>query len=342
MEEKSDKRILSPIPIEGEKEKEKLNIRPQKLDEFIGQNDLKASLNMMISSAKKRNDILDHILLSGPPGLGKTTIASIISREMGTDIKSTSGPVLEKPIEIASILRKLDTGDVLFIDEIHRMNKIVEEILYPAMEDFSIDIIIGEGSSTKSIKIKLKKFTLVGATTKAGLLSAPLRDRFGFVTRFNLYEVIDLVKIVERSATILGIKMTVDGSLEIANRSRGTPRIANRLLSRTRDFAVVNGYESVTKDVADGAMTLLGIDKLGLDDVDRTLLHILINDYNKGPAGVKALAASIGEEVRTIEEMYEPFLLHIGFLKRTERGRMATAKAKKHIDKVKNKFRMLR
>jgi Holliday junction DNA helicase RuvB len=324
-----EERIITPALLN--EEKEDITIRPARLDEFIGQNALKESLKIFIEASKKRGEPLDHILFSGPPGLGKTTLAHIIAHEMGTGIKATSGPVLEKPGDLAAILTTLKNGDVLFIDEIHRLNSVIEEILYPAMEDFEIDVMIGEGPSARSIKLDLEHFTLIGATTKVGLLGSPFRDRFGFISRLTLYEVGELVQVVKRSASILGIPVTQDGSVEIAKRSRGTPRIANRLLRRVRDFAMVRAGGEITRDVADNALTMLGIDKLGLDDLDRRILSVIADDFDGGPVGVKTIAISVGEEVRTIEEVYEPYLIQIGFIKRTPQGRETTPAARKHI-----------
>ncbi len=334
MEEKiiTQERIITPTSLNDEKEDiQELTIRPTRLDEFIGQHALKESLKIFIEASRKREEPLDHVLFSGPPGLGKTTLAHIIAHEMGSDIKSTSGPVLEKPGDLAAILTTLKRGDVLFIDEIHRLNSVIEEILYPAMEDFEIDVMIGEGPSARSIKLNLEHFTLIGATTRVGLLGSPFRDRFGFTSRLNLYSVEELVEVVARSASILHIPLTQDGSLEIAKRSRGTPRIANRLLRRVWDFALVRAEGKITQDVADAALTMLGIDRLGLDELDRRILSIIAQDFEGGPVGVKTIAISVGEEVRTIEEVYEPYLIQIGFIKRTPQGRETTQAAKEHI-----------
>lgn len=324
-----EERIIDPASLN--EEKEDISIRPARLDEFIGQSAIKESLKIFIEASKKRGEPLDHILFSGPPGLGKTTLANIIAREMGTGIKATSGPVLERPGDLAAMLTSLKKGDVLFIDEIHRLNHVIEEILYPAMEDFEIDVMIGEGPSARSIRLNLDHFTLIGATTKVGLLGSPFRDRFGFTARLNLYEVEELVQVVKRSALILGIQVTAEGSLEIAKRSRGTPRIANRLLRRVRDFAIVRADGKITRDVADQALAMLGIDRLGLDDLDRRILAVISEDFGGGPVGVKTLAISTGEEVRTIEEVYEPYLIQVGFIKRTPQGRETTLAAKEHI-----------
>lgn len=310
---------------------EEIPIRPASLDEFIGQTSLKEALKIFIEASKKRDEPLDHILFSGPPGLGKTTLAHIIAHEMGTDIKATSGPVLERPGDLAAMLTVLKKGEVLFIDEIHRLNHVIEEVLYPAMEDYEIDVLIGEGPSARSIKLNLEHFTLIGATTKVGLLGSPFRDRFGFTARLNLYEVEELVKVVKRSASILGIPVTPEGSLEIAKRSRGTPRIANRLLRRVRDYASVRAQGEITQEVADRALTMLGIDRLGLDDLDRRILRVIAEDFKGGPVGVKTIAISVGEETRTIEEVYEPYLIQIGFIKRTPQGRETTTAALEHI-----------
>ncbi|HEX7628635.1 MAG TPA: Holliday junction branch migration DNA helicase RuvB [Candidatus Methanoperedens sp.] len=324
-----EERIITPIS--QNEDKEELTIRPGKLDDFIGQQALKESLKIFIEASKKRGEPLDHILFSGPPGLGKTTLAHIIAHELGSNIKSTSGPVLEKPGDLAAILTALKKGDVLFIDEIHRLNSVIEEILYPAMEDYQIDVMIGEGPSARSIKLTLDRFTLIGATTKVGLLGSPFRDRFGFISRLSMYSVDELVEVVSRSASILKIPITKDGSIEIAKRSRGTPRIANRLLRRVWDYALVRAEGNVTQDVADAALTMLGIDRLGLDELDRKILGIISTDFGGGPVGAKTIAISVGEEVRTIEEVYEPYLIQIGFIKRTPQGRETTAAAKEHI-----------
>ena len=310
---------------------EEIPIRPASLNEFIGQTALKEALNIFIEASKKRDEPLDHIIFSGPPGLGKTTLAHIIAHEMGTDIKATSGPVLERPGDLAAMLTVLKKGDVLFIDEIHRMNHVIEEVLYPAMEDFEIDVMIGEGPSARSIKLNIEHFTLIGATTKIGLLGSPFRDRFGFNARLNLYEVEELKKVVKRSASILGIPVTPEGALEIAKRSRGTPRIANRLLRRVRDYASVRAGGEITQEVADRALTMLGIDRLGLEDLDRRILRVIAEDFKGGPVGVKTIAISVGEEIRTIEEVHEPYLIQIGFIKRTPQGRETTMAAGEHL-----------
>ncbi|MBR1368763.1 ATP-dependent DNA helicase RuvB [Methanocalculus chunghsingensis] len=306
-------------------------IRPGDLDEFVGQPQLKEALRIAIEAAKLRGETLDHILFSGPPGLGKTTLAQIIAREMGAAIRSTTGPVIDKPGDLAAQLTALTHGDLLFIDEIHRLNPVVEEILYPAMEDYMIDVMIGEGPGAKAIQLPLDRFTLVGATTRVGLLGSPLRDRFGMIFRLNLYEVDELLSIVKRSASILKISITEEGAWEIAQRSRGTPRIANRLLRRVRDYAMVRGDGTITQGSADAALSILGIDPLGLDDLDRRILTVVAEDFSGGPVGVRTIAISIGEEVRTIEEVYEPYLIRIGFLKRTPKGRETTDAAREHL-----------
>ena len=322
-------RIISPEPLTDEQED--ITLRPARLDAFIGQGQVKAALQIAIEAAQRRKEPIDHILFAGPPGLGKTTLAHIIAREMGAAIRTTTGPVLEKPGDIAALVTALQTGDVLFIDEIHRMNPVVEEILYPAMEDFFIDVLIGEGPSARSIKLTLEHFTLIGATTRQGLLSSPFRDRFGIIVRLNLYSPEDLIEIVTRSATILKIPITPEGAAEIARRSRGTPRIGNRLLRRVRDFAVVKGDGTITKEIARDGLSLLQIDELGLDDIDRRILSVIADDFGGGPVGAKTIAISVGEEVRTIEEVYEPYLIQIGFLKRTPQGRETTPAAKQHL-----------
>src|SRR5512136_649201 len=323
-------RIISPMPLN--EEGDDLTIRPAHLDEFVGQVQVKATLRIAIEAAKKRGEPLDHLLFSGAPGLGKTALAHIITHEMGADIRATTGPVLEKPGDIAALLTPLKRGDILFIDEIHRINPVVEEILYPAMEDFFIDVMIGEGPSARSIKLNLEHFTLIGATTKQGLLGAPFRDRFGILSRLDLYSFGELVKIVTRSASILKIAITAEGADEIARRSRGTPRIGNRLLRRVRDYAVVKGDGTITREITSQALSMMQIDELGLDELDRRILSIIARDFDGGPVGVKTIAISVGEEVRTIEDVYEPYLIQIGFLKRTPQGREVTPAAKKHLN----------
>ena len=300
------------------------SIRPEVLDEYIGQKDVKENIKIFIEAAKIRKEPLDHVLLYGPPGLGKTTLAYIIANEMGTNIKTASGPSIEKAGDLAAVLSTLEAGDVLFIDEIHRIPKFIEEILYPAMEDFTLDIIIGGEGSSKSIKIDLPPFTLVGATTRAGDLTSPLRDRFGIISKLQFYTDDELKKIVKRTARVLNTSIEDDAAMELAKRSRGTPRIANRLLKRVRDFALVTGDGTITKEITNHALERLKVDKFGLDDVDRQLLLTIIEKFNGGPVGVEAISSSIGEEVATIEDVYEPYLLQRGLLKRTNRGRVVT------------------
>jgi Holliday junction DNA helicase RuvB len=306
-------------------------VRPKTLAEYVGQEKVKGNLELFIDAARKRGEALDHVLLSGPPGLGKTTLANIVAAEMGVSIKSTSGPVIERPGDLAAILTNLEPGDVLFIDEIHRLSHVVEEILYPAMEDFQLDIIIGQGPSARTIKLDLPRFTLVGATTRAGLLSSPLRDRFGVISRLDFYTDSELAVIVARSARILGIHMEPDGALEMACRSRGTPRIANRLLRRVRDFAQVRADGVITRQVAHDALTLLEIDERGFDPMDRLIMLTIIDKFSGGPVGLDTLGAAICEESDTIEDVYEPYLIQNGFLNRTPRGRMATRAAYLHF-----------
>ena len=307
------------------------SLRPLSLDEYVGQDKVKDNLKIFIEAAKNRGEPLDHVLLYGPPGLGKTTLSHIISSEMGSQLKVTSGPAIEHAADLAAILTNLQKNDVLFIDELHRLHHSVEEILYPAMEDFSLDFIVGKGPSARNMRLKLQPFTLVGATTKAGAISSPLRDRFGIVQRLELYDEKDLAKIIKRSAGILGVEIKEDAVFEVAMRSRGTPRIANRLLKRVRDFAEVKGGGVVTLDIAREALHLMDVDDKGLDFVDRRLLETLIKTFGGGPVGVETLATSIGEEVSTVEDVYEPYLIRLGFIARTSRGRVALEGAYKHL-----------
>lgn len=330
-------RITQPIQQIEEQELD-LTLRPQGFDEFVGQEKLKENLKIFISAAKKRKEHLDHALFYGPPGLGKTTLAHIIAHEMGVDVKSTSGPVLEKAADLAGILTNLADKDILFIDEIHRLNHVVEEYLYPAMEDFTLDIMIEKGPAARSIKLPLKKFTLIGATTRAGLLTSPLRSRFGVVGRLDYYNTDDLLKIVLRSAKILNITIDKEGANEIACRSRGTPRVANRLLRRVRDFAQVKAKGKINKEISENALQMLDVDQLGLDDMDKKILETIVMKFKGGPVGISTLAVAVGEEADTIEEVYEPFLIQEGLLHRTPRGRQVTDRAYKHLEIQKEKI----
>jgi Holliday junction DNA helicase RuvB len=325
-----DNRLISAAEVDEEALVER-NIRPDRLDDYVGQEAVKKQMRIFIAAALKRGDALDHSLIFGPPGLGKTTLASIIARELNVNLKHTSGPVLERPGDLAAMLTSLEEGDVLFVDEIHRLSPVVEEILYPAMEDFQLDIMIGEGPAARSIKLNLKPFTLVGATTRAGLLTSPLRDRFGIVQRLEFYTEPELRKIVLRSAEIIGVGLDTEGATEIAARSRGTPRIANRLLRRVRDFADVEADGFINRKVADDAMDMLDVDPNGFDMMDRKLLMSIIEKFDGGPVGVDSMAAAIGEERGTIEDVLEPYLIQQGYLMRTPRGRVATARAYLHF-----------
>lgn len=327
----SGERIISPAPASAQEEALERALRPKQLDEYVGQEKIRGQLSIFIEAARRRKEPLDHVLLFGPPGLGKTTLAHIIAREMGVNLRHTSGPVLERAGDLAALLTNLDPHDVLFIDEIHRLSPVVEEILYPALEDYQIDIMIGEGPAARSVKLDLPPFTLVGATTRAGMLTNPLRDRFGIVARLEFYTAQELQRIVLRSAALLEMKLSPDGALEIARRARGTPRIANRLLRRVRDFADVKAQGEATREVADAALTMLDVDSQGLDVMDRKLLQTVIEKFMGGPVGVDNLAAAIGEERDTIEDVLEPYLIQQGYLQRTPRGRIATANAYRHF-----------
>jgi Holliday junction DNA helicase RuvB len=327
----SERRIIDAVPASPNEEAIERALRPHKLDEYIGQEKARGQLEIFIAAARKRGEALDHTLLFGPPGLGKTTLAHIIAREMGVNLRQTSGPVLERPGDLAALLTNLEKDDVLFIDEIHRMSPVVEEILYPALEDYQIDIMIGEGPAARSVRLDLQPFTLVGATTRAGMLTNPLRDRFGIVARLEFYTPEELARIVTRSSALLNAKIVDQGALEIACRSRGTPRIANRLLRRVRDYAEVKGTGEITKDIADAALKMLDVDPVGFDLMDRKLLEAVLFKFGGGPVGLDNLAAAIGEERDTIEDVLEPYLIQQGYLQRTPRGRIATPAAYRHF-----------
>lgn len=330
MQNDTKRRIISTIASEEDIRNDD-TLRPKFLTDYIGQKKAKEMMKVYIEAAKGRKEPLDHVLLYGPPGLGKTTLAGIIANEMGVHIKITSGPAIEKPGDVAAILNNLKEGDVLFVDEIHRLNRQVEEVLYPAMEDFAIDVVIGKGATSKSIRLELPKFTLIGATTRAGMLSAPLRDRFGVVNRLEYYELSELKTIIIRSAKVLGVRIEEDAALEMARRSRGTPRLANRLLKRVRDFAEVKYDGKVTKKVSEEVLALLNIDNYGLDHIDRQILTTMIEKFGGGPVGLETIAVSIGEDTATIEDVYEPYLIQSGFIARTQRGRIATDLAYTHL-----------
>lgn len=326
-----EERIVSTVPINGQEENEEISLRPRRLVHYIGQGQVKKNLEIAIQAAIGRGESLDHVLFHGFPGLGKTTLAYIIANEMGADIKVTSGPVIERPGDLAAILTSLQPGDVLFIDEIHRLNHVVEEILYPAMEDFQLDLVIGQGPGARSVKMDLPRFTLVGATTRTGLLTPPLRDRFGVILRLDFYSPVELVTIVKRSAALLNIPISESGALELGGRSRGTPRIANRLLKRVRDYAEVRADGRISGKVAAEALDMLAVDRQGLDEMDRRILLTIIDKFQGGPIGLDTLATAVCEEKNTLEDVYEPFLIQSGFLTRTPRGRMATVAAYEHF-----------
>ncbi|HBX23820.1 MAG TPA: Holliday junction branch migration DNA helicase RuvB [Desulfotomaculum sp.] len=330
MDEQRKERIIS-AALQADDADTDANLRPRKLGEYIGQDKAKETISIFIQAALQRGEPLDHVLLFGPPGLGKTTLANIISNEMGVSIRTTSGPAIERPGDLAAILTNLQPGDVLFIDEVHRLSRMVEEILYPAMEDFALDIIIGKGPGARSLRIDLPRFTLIGATTRAGLMTSPLRDRFGVLSRLDYYRAEDLMTIITRAARIFEVNIDSDGAIEIARRSRGTPRVANRLLKRVRDFAQVRASGGITGEVARCALEFFEVDPLGLDEADRRVLKAVINKFGGGPVGLETIAAATGEESGTVEDVYEPYLLQLGLLARTQRGRVATPAAYKHL-----------